>query len=94
MASFSYLENADATLDIGHWCAESAALTRMGILDIRSEPAFDRLARLTTRLLHVPVALVSLVDADWQFFKSCIGLPEPWASRRETPLSHSFSSML
>ena len=37
-----------------------------------------------------PVALVSLVDADRQFFKSCLGLPEPWASARETPLSHSF----
>jgi signal transduction histidine kinase len=40
--------------------------------------------------LNVPVALVSLVDEDRQFFKSCIGLPEPWASRRGTPLSHSF----
>jgi len=36
------------------------------------------------------VALVSLVDSDRQFFKSCIGLAEPWASERETPLSHSF----
>jgi GAF domain-containing protein len=33
---------------------------------------------------------VSLVDADRQFFKSCFGLPEPWASERETPLSYSF----
>jgi GAF domain-containing protein len=33
---------------------------------------------------------VSLVDADRQFFKSALGLPEPWATRRETPLSHSF----
>ena len=30
------------------------------------------------------------MDADRQFFKSSRGLPEPWASRRETPLSHSF----
>lgn len=34
--------------------------------------------------------LVSLVDADRQFFKSSQGLPEPRASCRETPLSHSF----
>jgi GAF domain-containing protein len=33
---------------------------------------------------------VTLVDRDRQFFKRCVGLPEPWASRRETPLSHSF----
>jgi PAS domain S-box-containing protein len=36
------------------------------------------------------VALVSLVDEHRQFFKSCVGLPEPWAARRQTPLSHSF----
>src|SRR3954452_7869443 len=67
-----------------------AALRRTGLLDSLPEPSFDRLARLATRLLGVPVALVSLVEADRQFFKSCAGLPEPWASRRQTPLSHSF----
>ena len=41
-------------------------------------------------MLHAPVALVSLVDRDRQFFKSCLGLPEPWASERGSPLSHSF----
>jgi hypothetical protein len=34
--------------------------------------------------------LVSLVDIDRQFFKRQVGLPEPWASERQTPLSHSF----
>ena len=66
------------------------ALRDSGLLDTPAEEGFDRLTRLVTRLLDVPVALVSLVDTDRQFFKSCIGLPEPWASRRETPLSHSF----
>ena len=36
------------------------------------------------------MALVSLVDDDRQFFKSCLGLPQPWAAQRQTPLSHSF----
>jgi GAF domain-containing protein len=31
-----------------------------------------------------------MVDAERQFFKSQAGLGEPWASRRQTPLSHSF----
>ena len=53
-------------------------------------PSFDRLARLASHVLHAPVALVSLVDRDRQFFKSCIGMPEPWASERGSPLSHSF----
>ena len=59
-------------------------------MDSEAEEAFDRLTRLATRALGVPVALVSLVDKDRQFFKSSAGLPEPWASSRETPLSHSF----
>ncbi|EMI22504.1 multi-sensor hybrid histidine kinase [Rhodopirellula maiorica SM1] len=33
---------------------------------------------------------MTLVDEHRQFFKSCVGLPEPWASRRESPLSYSF----
>ena len=66
------------------------ALRALGLLDTPAEEAFDRLARLAARLLHTPVALVSLVDENRQFFKSCFGLPEPWASWRETPLSHSF----
>ena len=66
------------------------ALHATGLLDSDISPSFDRLARLASRVLHAPVALVSLVDADRQFFKSCLGLPEPWASRRGSPLSHSF----
>jgi hypothetical protein len=61
-----------------------------GLLDSDISPSFDRLARLAAHVLHAPVALVSLVDSDRQFFKSCLGLPEPWASRRGSPLTHSF----
>ena len=67
-----------------------AALDASALLDTPPAEAFDRLTRLVTRILNVPVALVTLVDRDRQFFKSCIGLPEPWMSGRETPLSHSF----
>jgi PAS domain S-box-containing protein len=66
------------------------ALRQTAMLDSPVEAAFDRLTRLVTQVLYVPVSLVSLVDLNRQFFKSSIGLPEPWASRRETPLSHSF----
>ncbi len=67
-----------------------AVLQRTGLMDADAEPAFDRLTRLAARVLNVPVALVSLVDENRQFFASCIGLPQPWADKRETPLSHSF----
>jgi GAF domain-containing protein len=59
-------------------------------MDSDITPSFDRLARLAAHVLNAPVALVSLVDADRQFFKSCLGLPEPWASERQAPLTHSF----
>jgi hypothetical protein len=67
-----------------------AALQDAALLDSPPEEQFDRLARLAARVVDAPVALVSAVDRDRQFFKSCLGLPEPWATRRETPLSHSF----
>lgn len=70
--------------------ARLAALRSLALLDTAAEPTFDRLTRVATQLLGVPTALVSLVDEDRQFFKSCIGVKEPWASQRETPLSHSF----
>ena len=70
--------------------ARLAAVRRLALLDSESEEAFDRLTRLAARLLDAPVALVSPVDRDRQFFKSCLCLPAPWAAGRETPLSHSF----
>ena len=54
------------------------------------DQAFDRFARMVTRQLGVPVALVSLVDDERQFFPGQFGLPDPWCDLRETPLSHSF----
>jgi GAF domain-containing protein len=70
--------------------ARLAAVRRTGLLDSAADPSFDRHARLAAEVLNAPVALVSLIDADRQFFKSGIGVGEPWASARESPLSHSF----
>ena len=66
------------------------ALNQLELLDTPADEAFDRLTQLASKILDTPVSLVSLVDADRQFFKSFFGLSEPWASKRETPLSHSF----
>src|SRR5882672_5287078 len=70
--------------------ARLEALGRTSLLDSPPEEVFDRLTRLAARVLHVPSAMVSLVDGDRQFFKSSVGVPEPWASLRQTPLTHSF----
>jgi len=66
------------------------ALQKTGLLDTPSEETFDRLTRLASRVLRVPVSLITLVDADRQFFKSQVGLPKPYDTTRETPLTHSF----
>ncbi len=70
--------------------ARLAALHAIALMDTPTEEAFDRLARLVTICLDVPIALVTLIDAEREFLKSSIGLPEPWASRREIPFTHSF----
>lgn len=67
-----------------------AALQSTGLLDTPPEEIFDRWTELASRVLKTPVVLMSLVDRDRQFFKSEVGLPEPWAEKRETPLSYSF----
>jgi len=70
------------------------ALLETQLLDSPPEAGFDRVTRLAARLLRVPMAVVSLVDDRRQFFKSAVGIPEPWASRRGTPLSHSICQHL
>jgi GAF domain-containing protein len=69
--------------------ARLSALQRLDLLDTPPEAALDRLTRIACRVLHAPVGLVSLVDHERQFFKSCVGLPEPIASKRQTPVSES-----
>ncbi len=66
-----------------------AALYATALLDSEPREAFDRLTRMAARLLQAPVALLSLVAHDRQFFLSSQGLAEPLASARQTPLSHS-----
>jgi len=62
-----------------------AALDQLRILDTPPEARFDRLTRMAARLLDAPIALISLVDRDRQWFKSCVGLDVS-----ETPRSVSF----
>ncbi len=52
-----------------------AALRELGVLDTLPEPAFDAITRAAAQLCGVPIALVSLIDAERQWFKSNVGLP-------------------
>jgi serine phosphatase RsbU (regulator of sigma subunit) len=68
--------------------ARLEALRKAG-LSAETDEGMERFARLVAGRLRVPVALVSLVEADRQVFPGLVGLAEPWATRRQTPLSHS-----
>lgn len=60
-------------------------LHALNILDTPSEEVFDRITRLVARILDVPIALVSLVDTERQWFKSRIGI-----DTNETPREVAF----
>ena len=49
-------------------------LRRLGILDTEHEHCFDDITQLAVKVFNVPIALISLVDANRQWFKSSIGL--------------------
>ncbi len=65
--------------------ARLAALRDLAILDTDPEARFDRHTAEISTLLDVPVALVSLVDEERQWFKSHVGI-----TARETPRDMSF----
>ncbi|MEO7319865.1 MAG: AI-2E family transporter [Chthoniobacteraceae bacterium] len=61
-----------------------AALTALNLLDTEAEPVFDRITAKLARVFEVPIALITLIDRDRQFFKSQTGLPEVLAQARQT----------
>jgi diguanylate cyclase (GGDEF)-like protein len=62
-----------------------STLRSLKLLDTPAEERFDRLTRIARRLFDVPIALVSLIDENRQWFKSCAGL-----GVSETPRDISF----
>ena len=81
----SRLRSFDLTPDAQQETARLKALRRYDVLDTLSDDAYDDVAQLAAHLFDAPFAIVSLVDEDRQWFKSCIGLSE-----RETGLETSF----
>ena len=60
-----------------------AALRALDVLDSRPEAEFDALVQVAARIFGVPIALISLVDAERQWFKASIGLPDVLATPRD-----------
>lgn len=66
-----------------------AILYGLGILDTPPEERFDRITRLAASIFNVPMALVSLVDRERQWFKSTYGLDVAETSRETSFCSHA-----
>lgn len=62
-----------------------ATLNNLSILDTRSEERYDRLTRIAQQVFDAPIVIISLVDTDRQWFKSCLGV-----DLAEVPRSISF----
>ncbi len=67
-----------------------ATLRSTGLVKSPPPEVLERLTRAATHLLGVPVALISLVDDERQWFAGLSGLTGWAAEQRHTPLSHSF----
>jgi phosphoribosyl 1,2-cyclic phosphodiesterase/CheY-like chemotaxis protein len=65
-----------------------ASLRALRILDTGPEERFDRITRLASALFDAPIALVSLVDENRQWFKSCYGLNVKETSRDAAFCAH------
>ncbi|HEY0137297.1 MAG TPA: histidine kinase dimerization/phospho-acceptor domain-containing protein, partial [Nannocystis sp.] len=66
-----------------------AALRGYAVLDTPPEQEFDELTQFASALCDTPIALVSLVDTERQWFKSRVGLDVPETSRNLAFCSHA-----
>jgi diguanylate cyclase len=55
--------------------ASLAALRALDVLDTGAEAEFDALVKVAALVCGVPIALISLIDSDRQWFKANLGLP-------------------
>lgn len=64
-------------------------LDRLGIIDTPGEERFDRIVKLASKLFDTPIAYVSLLDGDRQWFKSRLGMPQEQTSRQSSFCGHT-----
>lgn len=59
-------------------------LARLHLADGTREEVFDRITKKLARIFEVPIALITFIDRDHQWFKSQVGLPEEIAEAQQT----------
>lgn len=76
---------------IVHDPARLEALTATGLLDTPPEAEFDDIAQLASLVCDTPVALVSLVAGDRQWFKARVGFPLSETALNASVCSHTLA---
>ena len=72
--------------------ARLACLRDLHVLDTLPEPVFDDIVRLASLICRTPIGMVSLVDADRQWFKARVGVAEPETHRDLAFCAHAIVS--
>jgi excisionase family DNA binding protein len=80
----SLSEGPVPSADITAESARLAATRASGLLDTPAHASYDRIVRLASQVLDAPIALITLIDADRQWFKARFGMsmthtPRSWA---------------
>jgi len=75
-----------------HESARVAALDAFDVLDSAPEETFDALTRIAAEICNTPIALVSLVDRDRQWFKARVGLEATETAREHAFCAHAIQS--
>ena len=65
------------------------ALHRLAILDTKPEERFDVLTREAVEKLKVPMSMVSILDSDREWYKSCVGLDAKEGDRAASFCGHA-----
>jgi GAF domain-containing protein len=69
-----------------------AAVMDLKILNTKEEARFDRVTEMATKRFHVPIATISILDADREWYKSCQGLDAKEGPRSTSFCGHIISS--
>ena len=88
-ATGGYLVSTALVGDEAWELARLEALHRFGVLDTAPERAFDDLCALAAQLCGTPMALVSLVDQDRQWFKARVGVAATQTPREDSFCAHA-----
>jgi GAF domain-containing protein len=68
------------------------AVHRLGILDTKPEKRFDALTQEAVEKLKIPMAMVSIIDANREWFKSCAGSIQKEGERNISFCGHALLS--